>query len=284
MNENIIGLDIGTGSVKVATIHGTFQFPSIVARGKNMEIESKEIVLVGDDAVKQESIKSMVLKTPVYRGTPTSIDDYLELIKYALDKVINSQDALQKESFQKYKNLVIVAGIPYSAKSHSQKIKEAVIEKFAPKFFGLMFQAKATLDNENMNDGIVCHIGHGTTEIMVVSHGNIAHGQTILHGVGDITNVITNSKTDYLNKGIFSKNTPQLVEQRKILADRISDALEKVILDYSNIPVICAGGGALIPRLVSEIKNDIITNIKIAKDPVFSNAIGMLKKAHQNAN
>jgi len=283
MNQNIIGLDIGTGSVKVATFQGTFAFPSIIARGKNMELESKEIILVGEMAVKAESIKSMVLKTPVYRGAPTSIDDYLELIKHALHKAMDSQKDALHNGPQRYEDLIIVAGIPYSAKSYTQKIKDAVNDRFAPKFFGLMFQAKATLDNENMDNGIVCHIGHGTTEIMAVSHGNIAHGQTILHGVGDITNAMTGSKTNYLNWKMFSKNNTQLAEQRKILAAHISDALEKVIIDYPGIPVICAGGGALIPRLVSDIKNDIITNVNIAKDPVFSNALGMLKKAAKHA-
>lgn len=279
--NNIVGLDIGTGSVKVATIHGTFQFPSIVARGKNMELESQEIVLVGDMAVKAESVKSMVLKTPVYRGAPTSISDYLELIRHALDKVIEQQpqrDALHKGP-QKYSDFVIIAGIPYSAKSHSQKIKDAVMECFAPKFFGLMFQAKATLDNEGIDNGIVCHIGHGTTEIMVVSHGNIAHAQTILHGVGDITSATSSSKTSYLDWGMFSKKNPQLAEQRKILAAHISDSLEKVILDYPQLQVICAGGGALVPKLITEIKNDIISSITVAKNPVFSNALGMLSKA-----
>ena len=277
MNQ-IIGLDIGTGSVKVATVHGTFAFPSIIARGKSMELESKKIVLVGEDAVKAEQVRSMVLKTPVYRGAPTSIEDYLELIKHALDKVIEPEKhALYKS--QKYSDLVIVAGIPYNAKEHSQKIKDSIIEKFAPKFFGLMYQAKATLDNEGMTNGIICHIGHGTTEIMVILHGNIAHAQTINHGVGDITNVITSSKADYLNEKIFSKNTAQLAEQRKILAAHISDVLEKVIIDYPQIPVICAGGGALVPKLIGEIKNDIITHVRIARDPVYSNALGMLKKA-----
>jgi len=285
MNQNIIGLDIGTGSVKVATFQGTFQFPSIIARGRNMELESKEVVLVGEMAVKAESIKSMVLRTPVYRGAPTSIGDYLELIKHALDKAMRYQrDALHKGRPQRYEDLVIIAGIPYNAKNQSKKIKDAVIARFAPKFFGLMFQAKATLDNEGIADGIVCHIGHGTTEIMAVSYGAIAHGQTILHGVGDITNIITHCKTDYLNPEIFSRNTAQLAEQRKILAAHISDALEKFVIDYPGIPVICAGGGALIPRLLSDIKNDIITNIRIAKDPVFSNALGMLKKAAKYAS
>lgn len=68
---------------------------------------------------------------------------------------------------------------------------------------------------------------------MVVSHGKITHAQTILHGVGDITNVITQSKIDYLNSELFSKNIPELAEQRKILAAYISDALEKVVIDYS---------------------------------------------------
>jgi|APSaa5957512535_1039671.scaffolds.fasta_scaffold03954_12 actin-like ATPase involved in cell morphogenesis len=278
MNENIIGIDIGTGSVKVATIHGTFAFPSIIARGKNMEIESKEIVLVGEQAVKQEQVKSMVLKTPIYRGAPTSIEDYLELIRHALDKAMESQDALYKGA-QRYSDHTIVAGIPYSAKRYSQKIKDAVNDTFAPKFFGLMFQAKATLDNEGLDDGIICHIGQGTTEIMVVSHGNIAHAQTILHGVGDITNVITTSKTDYLNFEIFSKNSPELIEQRRILAAHISDSLEKVVIDYPQLQIICAGGGSLVPKLIQSIKNDTITHIRIAKDPVFSNALGMLQKA-----
>ncbi len=280
MNKYTIGLDIGSGSTKVATVNETFKFPSLIVRGKNMELEeSKEMVLVGEDAVKQESIKSMVLTNPVYRGIPTSIDDYLELIRHALDKVIHlRKDALHKGP-QKYSEMVIVAGIPYSAKKYSQKIKDAVNDTFAPKFFGLMFQAKATLDYEGLTDGIICHIGHGTTEIMAVSHGNIAHAQTILHGVGDITNVITQSKTDYLNYELFSKNIPELVEQRKILAAYISDGLEKVVIDYPLHPVICAGGGSLVPKLISEIKNDIITHIRIAKDPVFSNAIGMLQKA-----
>lgn len=278
MNENMIGLDIGTGSVKVATVHGVFAFPSIVARGKSMEIEAKDITLVGEEAVKAEQVKSMVLKTPVYRGAPTSIDDYLELIKHALDKAMAPQKyALYKS--QKYSDLVIVAGIPYNAKEYTSKIKDAVIKKFAPKFFGLMYQAKATLDNEDMDNGIICHIGHGTTEIMAISHGMISHAQTINHGVGDITSTITSSKTNYLDKKIFSKNTIQLTEQRKILAAHISDVLEKVIIDYPAIPVICAGGGALVPKLIGEIKNDIINNVRIAKNPVYSNALGMLRKA-----
>jgi actin-like ATPase involved in cell morphogenesis len=283
MNEKIIGLDIGTGSVKVATVSGTFQFPSIISRGKNMEISCDdtscaEMTLVGYDAVKSEQIKSMVLKTPVYRGAPTSISDYLELVRHALKMVIDPQkDALHDS--RKFSECVIIAGIPFSARGQVQKIKQAVEVTFAPKFFGLMYQAKATLDNEGLSDGIVCHIGQGTTEIMAVVHGNIAHAQTILHGVGDITSVLNSSKTGYLNYEIFSKNTPQMIEQRKILANHISDILEKVVIDYPNLAVVFAGGGALIPKLLSEIKNDTIRHIRVAENPVFSNALGMLKKA-----
>ena len=80
-------------------------------------------------------------------------------------------------------------------------------------------------------------------------------------------------------KKLFSKNTPQLDEARKILAANISDSLEKVVIDYPGIPVVCAGGGALIPKLISDIKNDTIQHIRIANNPVFSNSLGMLKKA-----
>ena len=197
MNENIIGLDIGTGSVKVATAHGLFSFPSIVARGKDMSFDAKNRVLVGKKAVEVELVKSMVLKTPVYRGIPTSIDDYMELIKHALNKAIDMQkDALSKP--YDYSKCVVIAGLPYNAEEYSVKIKKKVREEIAPQFFGIMYQAKATLDNEKLKDGIICHIGHGTTEIMVVSNGHVAEGKTILHGVCDITNAITPLKTDYL--------------------------------------------------------------------------------------
>ncbi len=281
MNKNCVGLDIGTGSVKVATAHGTFVFPSIIAQGKGMDLESEDIILVGEDAVRQEHVKSMVLKTPVYRGTPTSISDYMELVRYALDRVIlHKRDAVY-EGPQSYSECMIVAGIPYDARGHTQKIKDSVNHRFAPKFFGLMYQAKATLDNEGVVDGIVCHIGHGTTEIMAVTHQSISYAKTVPCGVGEITSAITESRSEYMNPEIFSKNTPQLAEARKILAANISDSLEKVVIDYPKIPVICAGGGALIPKLVSEIKNDIIQNVRIAKNPVFSNALGMLKKAQE---
>lgn len=283
MNQNCIGLDIGTGSVKVATTHGTFAFPSIIARGKSLDIESKEIVFVGEQAVRLESVKSVVLKTPVYRGAPTSISDYMELIKHALDRVISPQkDAVHENHPQNYSDCIIVAGIPYNAKEYVESIRKAVSERFAPKFFGFMFQAKATLDHEGMDNGIVCHIGHGTTEIMAVVNGNIAYGQTILHGVGDIASSITSLKSGYTDANLFAKNTPQLAESRRMLATNIADSLEKIAIDYSDLPIVCAGGGALIPKLVSEIKNDTITDIKVAENPVFSNALGMLAKAESH--
>ncbi len=46
----------------------------------------------------------------------------------------------------------------HSAKEYSGRIKDAVNETFAPKFFGVMYQAKATLDHEGLDDGIICHI------------------------------------------------------------------------------------------------------------------------------
>ena len=286
MNKNAIGLDVGTGSVKVATVDGMFQFPSVVARGKDMELESTERVLVGDDAVRQESVKSMVLRTPVYRGRPaSSMDDYLELVGHALDVILTAKKGCVHTGPKLRSDCVIVAGIPYDAADQKDRITDAVTQRFTPKFFGLMYQAKATLDNEGLDCGIVCHIGHGTTEIILVSNGLTADGQTIPRGVGDITKVISpGSKTDYLNPSLFVKNTVVLAQQRSILASHIADALEKVVMDNPGIPVVCAGGGALIPRLVSEIKNDVITNVIVATNPVFSNALGMLKKASRHAS
>ncbi len=284
-SQNIIGMDIGTGSVKIAMSGGVFSFPSLVARGRKIGVEeSDEVVLVGDDAVRAADIRSMVLRTPVYRGEPASYEDYMMLIEHALKKAARlGRDALHGQT-PRYSDLTVIAGIPHSAKNQARKIKDAVNKRFAPKFFGLMFQAKATLENEGISDGIVCHIGHGTTEIMAVSHGDISHAQTVSHGVGDIASAIAQSKVSYLDWDMFSGNMQGLAESRRMLAARISDSLEKVVFDNPEMPVICAGGGALVPKLVSEIKNERIRDIRIAENPVFSNALGMLKRGIRHAD
>ncbi len=280
LNLNTVGLDIGTGTVKVATSTQQFKFPSVIARGHKLDLnQSSEVYAVGDAAVKLEPIRSIVLKTPVYRGAPTSMRDYLALIQHALDRVLKAHTEPIYNAPKSYEDLIIVAGIPYVARHKSKQIKAAVVERFKPKFFGMMYQARATLIHENIQNGIVCHIGHGTTEIMVVIGDDIAYGQTIMNGVGDITDAISTSMVEYLDSTVFQRRDNELAQYRKVLAGTISNALEKVVLNYSNLPVICAGGGALIPKLISEIRNDTISNLQVAKEPVFANALGMLRQA-----
>ena len=275
-----VGLDIGTGTVKVATSTQQFKFPSIVAKGHRMDLnQNTEVSAVGAAAVKLEPIRSMILKTPVYRGAPTSMNDYLALIQYAFDRVLEIYTEPIHNAPKRYEDLVIVSGIPYVARHKAKQIKSAVMERFKPKFFGMMYQARATLIHEKIKDGIVCHIGHGTTEIMAVIGDDIAYGQTIMHGVGDITEVISTSMTDYLDNSMFQRRDAEMAQYRKVLAGTISNSLEKVVLNYSNLPIICAGGGALIPKLITEIKSDIISNVMVAKEPVFSNSLGMLEQA-----
>lgn len=282
LNENIMGLDIGTGFVKVATKTRRIRFPSIIATGKHLDLESSGVSThVGYDAIPFDGVKSMILKTPMYRGIPVVMDDYIKLIRHSINYVIPDPKGLLSRNSNKYHSMIIVAGIPYAAKEHAEKIKNAVAESISPKSFNLIFQAQGTLLHEGLNNGIICHIGHGTTELMVITNNKIAYGKTIKHGVGDITSVICDSKTSYVDKQLYTKNTPELIECRGLLACSISDVLEKTVIDYPGIPVICAGGGALVPKLVNEIKNDTITNIRIAKEPIFGNALGMLIKAEK---
>jgi len=278
-----MGLDIGTGFVKVATKTRKIRFPSLIAAGKHLDLESDGIpsTHVGYDAIPFDKVKSMIIKTPMYRGVPVVMSDYIKLIKHSIDYIISDPKGLLPKNSNRYDSMVIVAGIPYNAKEHAGKIKKAVIESINPKSFNLIFQAQGTLLHERLSDGIICHIGHGTTELMVITHNKVAYGKTIRHGVGDISSAIHDSKTSYIENELFQKKSPELTEHRGLLADSISDVLEKTIIDYPGIPVICAGGGALIPKLLDEIKNDIITNIRIAKEPIFGNALGMLLKAEK---
>ncbi len=282
MSEYVAGLDIGTGFVKIATSTRLTKFPSLIATGRHLELESnnKDTTHIGYDAAKYETIKTMTLKRPVYRGIPTIMEDYISLIKYSMDQILGTP---RTSAVGRYAQMVIVAGVPYAARDHSKKIREAVMKALGPKFFGLIYQARATLIHQGLEDGIVCHIGHGTTEIMAVVNGKIASGLTLDHGVGDITSAITDTKTGYVKeKSLFAKDTPELSQYRKLLADSISDSLTKTVIDFPELPVILAGGGALIPKLVSEIKNEAIRDkCQIARDPVFSNALGMLTKAQK---
>jgi len=276
-----MGLDIGTGFVKVATKTRKIRFPSIIAAGKHLDLESSGVsVHVGYDAVPFDKVKSMTIKTPMYRGVPVVMSDYIKLIKHSINYVIQDPKGLLPIN-SKYHSMVIVAGIPYNAKEHAEKIKKAVTEFIKPKSFNLMFQAQGTLFHEGLSDGIICHIGHGTTEIMVVNQDHVAYGKTVRHGVGDISSAIHDSKTSYINKELFQKKSPELTEHRRLLAYSISDVLEKIIIDYPGIPVICAGGGSLVPKLLDEIKNDTITHLRVAKEPIFGNALGMLLKAEK---
>lgn len=295
MSENIIGLDIGTGFVKVVTKNKTFRFPSILAVGTQLELESsdkkkkkKDMVLVGDEAVAFDKTKSMTIKRPVYRGAPAKdMKDYMVLIKYAIDQVIetdsNDLQAIKSECYY-YSDAIIVAGLPYNARKHATKIKSMVIDQLKPKSFDLIFQAHGTLIHEGLSDGIVCHIGHGTTEILVVINNKVAHGMTLLHGVGDISSALSDSKVSYVNKELYNQNNPELTDHRKRLAISIADDLQKVVIDFPGIPVILAGGGALIPKLGDEIKKEIDSEIRIAKEPIYGNAHGMFAKAEKKDN
>ncbi len=276
-----VGLDIGTGSVKVATRRHRFKFPSVVARGRAISVDGSEpeSVFVGEQAMRQEHVRSMLLKTPVYRGVPTAMDDYIELVRHALDLVIRADRNTVWHGPSGYSEMAIVAGIPYNSRDRVEAIKKAVQAEFAPHRFGVMFQARATLENEGMRDGIVCHIGHGTTEMMAVIGGNTAYGETVPHGVGDVVMAVTGSRTGYTDHSVFASGSQLLAENRRILAGHIADSLEKIVIDYPGLDVVFAGGGALVPKLVGEIRVRTSGTVRTADEPVFSNALGMLKKA-----
>ncbi len=318
-----LGLDIGTGFVKIAYgANRTARFPSIISRGRDIDLDGfasgngggggggggANVIHIGYDAAKYERIRSMTIHTPVYRGAPTNMGDYVAIVRHALDTVISGGNSAKgaadgsssssssgssgntrnndnsRNSSNRYGSMIIVGGIPYSARNEAQKIKNEITKALKPKFFGLIYQARATLIHEGVEDGIVCHIGHGTTELMALVHGRTAQAKTIRRGVGDIVSEMTDSKVQYINSEIFTQDTPDLTEQRMRLAGQISDVLEKMVVDFADLPVICAGGGVMIPKLIQEIRNDIITDVRIAQDPVFSNALGMLRKAEGRQN
>ena len=275
-----VGIDVGTGTVKVAVGEQRFRFPSIVAHGFLSDwSEDTQIHEVGDAALSLANIRSISLKQPVHRGTPTNITDYLDLFKHALKETYKYKGDMLIRYPQNPQECDIVAGLPNISKDMAKDITKKVNRYIKPRNFRLISQSAGTLMNENRKTGIVCHIGHGTTEILVMINERIARAKTVTFGVGDMLEGLSasNDIASITKHDIFRSKDKVLAQQKTLLANNIQNILEKIVLEYRDIPLIFAGGGSLIPGLLDEIKSDIISNYITSVEPIYGNALGMLK-------
>ena len=216
-----IGLDVGTGFVKCVSDTKKIKFPSLCAYRQHAIWESKKgkIEAVGDEAVKLAEYPDAVVIRPVMLGRPVHEKGFEELVKKAVDLVLQNNDAIGQES--ELTRFCMVIGLPYEARSHATNIQKMVTRLFHPKRCDVVPQVLGTLIDVDLSSAIVTSIGQGTTEIVAFKDYSAIRGISIHHAVNDISSKLGTSKTAYLDNNIFTN--PQVNPLVAMLADSILD-------------------------------------------------------------
>jgi len=274
-----IGLDIGTGFVKCVSDTKKIKFPSLCAYRQHAIWESKKgkIEAVGDEAVKISEYPDAVVIRPVMLGRPVHEKGFEELVKKAVELVLQNNDAIGQEC--ELTRFCMVIGLPYEARSHAKNIQKMITRLFHPRRCDIVPQVLGTLIDVDLSSAIVTSIGQGTTEIVAFKDYSAIRGISIHHAVNDISSKLGTSKTAYLDNGIFTN--PQVNPLIAMLADSILDDLNGMRQDLQQLPIVVSGGGIMIPGLKEAIETRLSQGIIIPQDPVMSNALGLFKLASQ---
>ena len=269
--SQIISLDIGTGFVKACSIHNRVRFPSLYAYRdtdpwENGKKNGTIIEGSGYDAVNIAKHPSAVILRPVREGIPSNKTAFMAVVKQAIKNLEISNDDILETS--------IIIGLPYHAAKDATKFPIFVKKITNCMDVIVVPQTIGTLMASERKDGIVLAIGQGTTEIVAFDNLKPILGRSIpqacdyvYQGVNDL---------EHLNS---NKPNPKRVE---MLADIISESLAsfKTNLSANNIyDIIVSGGGLLVPGLHNQLKRKIADSLHTVKDPIFSNAVGMLEYA-----
>ena len=166
-----VGLDVGSGFVKVSALGRQVMFPSlysctyapgagdddVVSRAG--EKGAPKAVLrdaVGDDAVVMAAGRFATLIRPVKHGVPHDGRGYSRL----------AAEALRAADIKDPENAVICAGVPYDARDDRERIRRLIVAAVQPAYCLVLPQAYGTLKACGRRTGTIVNIGHGTTEIM----------------------------------------------------------------------------------------------------------------------
>ena len=271
-----IGLDIGTGFVKCVSDTTRIKFPSLYAYRYPDSWEDKKGIIeaVGYDAVKLSEYLDAVVIRPVMLGRAVNEKAFAELVKKAVELVLQNKDAIGQIELARS---CIAVGLPYEARDYRDCIKKMILRLFRTKNCYVVPQVLGTLVDVKLSDAVVISIGHGTTEIVAFRNHVPIKGVSIHNAVNDISSKLGNRKTSYLDDTIFEdiKARP-LVE---MLADCIIDDLNAVRKDLLKLPVVVSGGGIMIPGIKEAIISKLGKDVIIPQDPVMSNAAGLFQLA-----
>jgi len=259
-----LGIDLGTANTLVY-MKGKgiiLNEPSVIAINK----ETSELLKVGKEAKKMigKTPANIIAVRPLKEGVIADYNVAMTMLKYFINTAMNG--------FSFFKPSVVV-GIPTDATQVERNaLREAALDAGSSKAF-LIEEAMATaigagLDVEEPSGNMIVDIGGGTTEIAVISLGNIVLSKSI-RVAGDLIDqeIINHIKSKY-NMVIGEKTA----ERIKIEIGNVFDSPQ-----YSDLSMEVIGLDVLsgLPKSVtitgSEIRNamrvpvtKIVENIKLA--------------------
>ena len=263
-NNRIIAIDAGTGFVKCVSAHMRASFPSICGtRRLNSWESSKEQTAeaVGYEAVKMTIYPDAVLVRSVLEGRVIQENAFVAVIKQAV-RELGCENELGL--------LLIVMGLPYGAALQKGQLEKIIERSLKPRKILVIPQSIGTLLSEDVKTGMVLSIGQGTTELVLFEDLKPVAGVSIPQAC----DYLYDGELDYIEYEKNKIDRKRIDALTTILANRLAVFKTRLGRQYE---IYVSGGGALILGLCESLQAKVPDNLRIAKDPVFSNAAGLYK-------
>ncbi|MGB9003110.1 MAG: hypothetical protein WCC52_04825 [Nitrosotalea sp.] len=262
-HDDIIAIDAGTGFVKCVSAHMRVSFPSIYGTRRLTRWEDpkeRTVEAVGYEAVKMSVYPDTVLVRAVLEGKIAEEKAFVAIARETIRKLGCERDL---------GSLLVVMGLPYGAAQQKQYLEKLVERNLKPRQVLVIPQSIGTLLSEDARTGIVLSIGQGTTELV------------LFEDLKPVAGVSIPQACDYLYEDLayleHEKNTAdkkRVDALTTILANKIAVFKTKLNREYD---VYVSGGGALVDGLCVSLQTKVHDSLRIAKDPLYSNAVGLYK-------
>lgn len=262
-NDGIIAIDAGAGFVKCVSAHMRASFPSVYGIRKMTRWEDPKegtVEAVGHEAVKMSIYPDAVLVRAVLEGRIAEERAFVAIIREAVQKLGCEHDI---------GSLVVMMGLPYGAALQKQYLEKIVERSLKPRRVLVIPQSVGTLLSEDARTGIVLSIGQGTTELV------------LFEDLKPVAGIFIPQACDYLYEDLaYLEHEKNSADRKKIdalttiLANKLAVFKTKLNREYE---IYVSGGGVIIDGLCQSLQAKIHDNLKLVKDPVYSNAQGLYK-------
>jgi actin-like ATPase involved in cell morphogenesis len=162
-------------------------------------------------------------------------------------------------------------GLPYGAALQRQQLEKIIERILKPGKVLVIPQSIGTLLAEDTRTGIVLSIGQGTTELVLFENLKPVSGVSIPQACDYLYDEDDLAYLEYEKNIIDKKKINALTS---ILSNKLASFKTRLNKQYD---VYVSGGGALITGLCESLQGKVPDNLRIVKDPVYSNATGLYK-------